>query len=39
MSYEDNLTEQLAQCSLTDDEKDLIFNAFIAVGKCLSMQF
>ena len=35
MSYEEGITSQLAEASLTDEEKDLIFNAFIAVGKSL----
>ena len=35
MGYEDDIMQQLSECSLTDEEKELIFNAFIAVGKLL----
>ena len=33
MGYEDDIRTQLEDTKLTDEEKDLVFNAFIAVGR------
>lgn len=33
MSYEEGVEKQLAGTCLNDEEKELIFNAFVSVGK------